>query len=65
MCVSRCDYNYNMRFKKKNKKKPNLFCFFVTLLLVSIPLFLPMFHLTFSAAVIDSVASVAWSEFVF
>ena len=42
-----------------------LFCFFVTLLLVSIPLVLPMFHLTFSAAVIDSVASVAWSEFVF
>ena len=41
-----------------------LFCFFITSLLVSFLLPLPMFHLTFSSAVINSVTSVAWSEFV-
>ena len=42
-----------------------LFCFFVASLLVSIQLLLPMFHLTFSSTVIDSVTSFAWSEFMF
>ena len=41
-----------------------LFCFFVTSLLVSIYL-LPMFHLTFSSAVIDSVTFCAFIESVF
>jgi len=41
------------------------FLIFVTSLLVSIELLLPMFHLTFFSAVINSVTSVAWSEFVF
>ena len=42
-----------------------LFCFFVTSLLVSIELPLPMFLLTCSSAVKDTVTSFAWSEFVF
>ena len=41
-----------------------LFCFFVAPLLVSIELSLPMFHLTFSSAVINSVTSVTCIEFV-
>ena len=39
-------------------------CFFITILLVSIYLLLPMFHLTFSSTVINSVASVACIEFM-
>ena len=47
-----------------NNIKKDLFQFFAHLL-VSIILVLPMFHLTFFSAIINSVTSIAWSEFVF
>ena len=47
----------------KSEMKKNEFIFYTSSLVSILPL--PMFYLTFFSAVINSVASCAWSEFVF
>ena len=71
-----CTYMYSQNFKTIKRRKNILFYYnnckidhnylFVAVLLVSpFTFLLPMFHLAFFSAVINSMTSFAWSEFVF